>query len=99
MDDPIYSIEPEKKSSSVVDTLLIVAGFSFMLLAICLLSFLLLRNNALETVSPVPFTSGGGEAVAYDGKQIVHVAAGSTQIHPITYSDQKPVIVMFDADW
>lgn len=97
MDDPYFSETPQKKTNSVIDILLIASGVTFMAMAICLLSFLFLRNSVTQTVNSDPAAEAG--PFVYNGQQIYHVAAGAKQISALSYSSQAPVIVMFDADW
>ena len=95
MKDSDYLVEPKKKPDPLLDYILIGTGLLFMLVAVVLLAFLLMRNGRAQAANP----ASNGEAFAFNGQQIHHVPAGSNTIEALAYSDQAPVVLMFDADW
>ncbi len=94
MNDPIYPSETKKESNVLTDMILIGAGLMFMLIAFGLLALFMVRNGRAQAADPADT-----EGYVYDGNPISHVPAGSRKIEALAYSNQVPVVVMFDADW
>ncbi|MAT97034.1 MAG: hypothetical protein CL608_07825 [Anaerolineaceae bacterium] len=85
--------QEETNALALVDYILMVLGFTFILLAIGLLTYML-RNDQW----PRALASTNSEET-YEGELILHVPANATQIEALAFSSQLPVVVMFDADW
>jgi hypothetical protein len=79
-----------KETNALLDYLLLIVGLVFIITAVGLFPLYLSHNNTVELAS---------EETIDSGDFTLRVPSGSKTIPALAYSDQVPIVVMFDAEW